>query len=243
MTECHVQPFRNILGTECSDVPVFPPGGAAEPTGAPGLEPVSLPSDLVELPFEVPRFLLEPRGWPTTTSLGMEVVSPSTQHIPTTVIPYEPSSATPGWLSGVSAVWPWGLSAVWPSGISAVWPSGLSPRGAASFVHARLGAKGYQGRMVVNLPSPCPPTCHRCPEGDLGGLAAAVYPTGLCLSPCLLSLGAFPAFEPRRQGGRECAVRSRIQQSRGGTDSDRKRFRPPTLTTHEKPGAPQAPLY
>ena len=53
---------------------------------SPGLEPVSLPSDLVELPFEVPRFLLEPRGWLTTTSLGMGVVSPSTQHIPTTVI-------------------------------------------------------------------------------------------------------------------------------------------------------------
>ena len=135
---------------------------------SPGLEPVSLPSDLVELPFEVPRFLLEPRGWLTTTSLGMGVVSPSTQHIPTTVIPYGPSSATPGWLSGVSAVWPWGLSAVWPSGISAVWPSGLSPRGAASFVHARLGAKGYQGGMVSNPPSPCilnllpvPPGCPR----------------------------------------------------------------------------------
>ena len=127
---------------------------------SPGLEPVSLPSDFVELPFEVPRFLLEPRGWPTTTSLGMEVVSPSTQHIPTTVILCEPSSATAGWLSGVSAVW--------PCGISAVWPSGLSPRGAASFVHARLGAKGYQGRMVCNLPSPCilnllpvPPGCPR----------------------------------------------------------------------------------
>ena len=68
---------------------------------SPRLEPVSIPSDLFELPFEVPRFLLEPSGWLTTTSLGMGVVSPSTQHIPTTVIPYEPSSATAGWQSGV----------------------------------------------------------------------------------------------------------------------------------------------
>ena len=127
---------------------------------SPGLEPVSLPSDLVELPFEVPRFLLDPRGCLTTTSPGMGVVSPSTQHIPTTVILCEPSCANTGWLSGVSAVW--------PCGVSAVWPSGLSPRGAASFVHARLGAKGYQGRMVSNLPSPCllnllpvPPGCPR----------------------------------------------------------------------------------
>ena len=105
----------NILGTECVEtylsqyvcrhLPVcgaagWRPGGWGTGT-SPGLEPVSLPSDLFELPFEVPRFLLEPRGWLTTTSLGMGVVSPSTQHIPTTVILYEPSSATAGWLSGV----------------------------------------------------------------------------------------------------------------------------------------------
>ena len=118
-------------------------------------------SDFIRLPFEVPRFLLEPRGWLTTTSLGMGVVSPSTQHIPTTVILCEPSSATTGWLSGVSAVW--------PCGVSAVWPSGLSPRGAASFVHARLGARGHQGRMVSNLPSPCLlnllPVPQGCPRG------------------------------------------------------------------------------
>ena len=125
---------------------------------SPGLEPVSLPSDLVELPFEVPRFLLEPRGWPTTTSLGMEVVGPSTQHIPTTVILCEPSC------SGVCGCWCWW----WCCGVSSAWPSGLSPRGDASFVHARLGTRGYQGRMVSNLPSPCllnllpvPPGCPR----------------------------------------------------------------------------------
>ena len=106
---------------------------------SPRLEPVSLPSDLVELPFEVPRFLLEPRGWPTTTSLGMEVVSPSTQHIPTTVtlspLTRGPSIAEDAGRLGSSsrslAVWPW---------VSGRMASGLSPYGVASFVHARLGS-------------------------------------------------------------------------------------------------------
>ena len=126
---------------------------------SPGLEPVSPHSDLIKLPFEVPRFFLEPRGWPTTTSLGMEVVGPSTQHIPTTVILCEPSC------SGTCGCW----GCCWCCGVSAVWPSGLSPRGVASFVHARLGARGYQGRMVSNLPSPCLlnllPVAPGCPRG------------------------------------------------------------------------------
>ena len=62
--------------------------------------------------------------------------------------------------------------------------------------------------------------------GDLGGLAAAVYPIGLCLSPCLpLPLGAVPAFEPRRQGGRECAVRYWIQRASRWARTDWKQFR------------------
>ena len=95
----------------------------------------------------------------------------------------------------------------------AVWPlesgrvaSGLSPRGVASFVHARLGVRGNQGRMVSNLPSLCPSTCHRCPDGALWWLASArtIRPSmGFPL------IEAFPAYEPRRQGGRECAVRYR----------------------------------
>ena len=45
----------------------------------------------------------------------------------------------------------------------AVWPlesgrvaSGLSPHGVASFYMPRLGLRSYQGRMVCNLPGPCP---------------------------------------------------------------------------------------
>ena len=90
--------------------------------------------------------------------------------------------------------------------------SGLSPYGVASFVHARLGVRGYQGRMVSNLPSPCPSTCYRCPDGALWWLASArtKRPTmGFSL------IGALPAFEPRRQGGRECAVRYWIQHALG----------------------------
>ena len=93
----------------------------------------------------------------------------------------------------------------------AVWPlesgrvaSGLSPRGVASFVHARLGVRGYQGRMVSNLPSPCPSTCYRCPDGALWWLASArtKRPTmGFSL------IGALPAYEPRRQGGASATVR------------------------------------
>ena len=57
--------------------------------------------------------------------------------------------------------------AVWRSGSGRV-ASGLSPRGVASFMHARLEARGYQGRLVSNLPSPrslnllpVPPGCPR----------------------------------------------------------------------------------
>ena len=55
---------------------------------------------------------------------------------------------------GFSAVWPW---------VSGRMASGLSPRGVSSFVHARLGVRGNQGRMVSNLPSLCPHTCSRPP--------------------------------------------------------------------------------
>ena len=138
-----------------------------------------------------------------------------------------------------------GLSAVWPlicASVSsesrpcgrrclAVWPlvsgrvaSGLSPRGVASFVHARLGVRGYQGRMVSNLPSPCPSTCYRCPDGALWWLASAKTkrPTmGFSL------IGALPGLNQRRQGGRECAVRFWIQLGWGWGVTARKRCRPP----------------
>ena len=72
---------------------------------------------------------------------------------------------------------------IWPCGLwtLAVWRCLIC---AAS----RLGVGGYQDRMVCNLSSPrlLQPVTGAL-EGDLGGLAAAVYPTGLCLSPCLLS--------------------------------------------------------
>ena len=105
------------------------------------------------------------RGRPTTTSPGMEAVNPSTQHIPTTVILSESSCSV------VCGCWCWwwccggvvrclGRVAV---GNLGVLPSGLSPRGAASFVHARLGCRGNQGSMVSKLPSPGPHTCSRPP--------------------------------------------------------------------------------
>ena len=55
-----------------------------------------------------------------------------------------------------------GYLAVWPL-VSGRVASGLSPRGVSSFVHARLGIRGNQGRMVSNLPSLCPHTCSRPP--------------------------------------------------------------------------------
>ena len=58
MTECRIQTVRNILKTECCHVPVLPPGGAAEPTGAPGL-PVSY------------------RGGPTTTECSRQPLHPT----------------------------------------------------------------------------------------------------------------------------------------------------------------------
>ena len=95
----------------------------------------------------------------------MEAVNPSTQHIPTTVILSESSCSV------VCGCWCWwwccggvvrclGRVAV---GNLGVLPSGLSPRGAASFVHARLGYRGNQGSMVSKLPSPGPHTCSRPP--------------------------------------------------------------------------------
>ena len=91
----------------------------------------------------------------------------------------------------------------------AVWP--LDSRRMAFPHFTRLGWEiRARGRMVSNLtPVRTLQPVTGALGGDSGGLAAAVVPTGLGLSPCLpLPLGAVPAFEPRRQGGRECAVRS-----------------------------------
>ena len=90
----------------------------------------------------------------------------------------------------------------------AVWP--LDSRRMAFPHFTRLGWEiRARGRMVSNLtPVRTLQPVTGALGGDSGGLAAAVVPIGLCLSPCLpLPLGAVPAFEPRRQGGRECAVR------------------------------------
>ena len=115
----------------------------------------------------------------------------------------------------------------WPYGLwnLAVWPLGSRRMAFPHFTRLGWGSRA-QGGMVSNL------TLVRVPQpvtgalgGDLGGLAAAVYPIGLCLSPCLLSLGAVPAFEPRRQGGRECAVRYWIQHALVGACTDWKQFR------------------
>ena len=60
-----------------------------------------------------------------------------------------------------------GLSAVWPSVsgrmASGIWPCGLWTLAAwrCLILHARSGAPDDQGRMVFNLPGPCPPTCSR----------------------------------------------------------------------------------
>ena len=62
-----------------------------------------------------------------------------------------------------------GVSAVWPSvsGRMAfgIWPCGLWTLAAwrGLILHARSGAPDDQGRMVCNLPGPCPPTCSRPP--------------------------------------------------------------------------------
>ena len=84
---------RTTLGGESS--------GQLGKGSPPGVDPFPPHSDLIELPFEVPRSLFGTRGGTTTSSPGMQVVSPSTQHIPTTVILCEPSSATAEWLPGV----------------------------------------------------------------------------------------------------------------------------------------------
>ena len=48
---------------------------------------------------------------------------------------------------------------------SGVWPCGLWILAAwrGLILHARSGAPDDQGRMVFNLPGPCPPTCSRPP--------------------------------------------------------------------------------
>ena len=86
-----------------------------------GVEPFPPHSDIIPLllllllPFEVPRSLFGTRGGTTTSSPGLQVVSPSTQHIPTTVIMSfrarrpEPSIAEDAGRMGSSrglAVWP-----------------------------------------------------------------------------------------------------------------------------------------
>jgi len=105
----------------------------------------------------------------------------------------------------------------------AVWPlesgrvaSGLSPRGVSSFVHARLGVKGNQGRMVCNLPGPCPTPvpepqwCPMCP-----------HPAGLRLpfwrAFMVLSLHWWRRATSHGGRRRKCDVRYWIRQSRGGT--------------------------
>ena len=70
------------------------------------------------------------------------------------------------------------------------WPSGLSPYGVSSFCTLGWGRRVTRVEWSSIYPVLVLQPVTGALEGDLGGLAAAVYPTGLCLSPCLLSLGA-----------------------------------------------------
>ena len=83
--------------------------------------------------------------------------------------------------------------------------SGLSPYGVASFCTLgwRLGVTRVEWSAFY--PAPALPTCCRCPRDALEELAGNQpdATTLLGFSP----IGAFPAYEPWRQGGRECAVR------------------------------------
>ena len=70
----------------------------------------------------------------------------------------------------VLGVWPYGLSSPSVSGrmASGVWPCGLWTLAAwrGLNLHARLGLRTLQGRMVCNLPGACPtpvPDPHWCP--------------------------------------------------------------------------------
>ena len=133
----------------------------------------------------------------------------------------------------------------------AVWPlesgrvaSGLSPRGVSSFVHARLGVRGNQGRMVCNLPSPCPHTCSRTPvvphvPSPRGVEIAFLAGFHGALSPLVAS-----GYEPRRQGGASATCGTGFGRAGVGLPLDWKQFQqlsPPTLRVPDR-GTPKAPL-
>ena len=125
----------------------------------------------------------------------------------------------------VRGVSPYGVRvlAVWPLDSGRV-ASGLSPRGVSSFVHARLGVRGNQGRMVCNLPSPCPHTCSRPPvvphvPSPRGVEIAFLAGFHGALSPLVAS-----GYEPRRQAAQ---VRRAVLDSAclgGGLPRDWKQF-------------------
>ena len=100
----------------------------------------------------------------------------------------------------------------------AVWPlepgrmaSGLSPRGVASFVHARSGAPVDRGRMVCNLPGPCPHTCSRPPV-----VPHVPSPRGVAIAFLAGFHGALSLHWWRRatsHGGRAAQVRRAVLDS------------------------------
>ena len=124
-----------------------------------------------------------------------------------------------------------GLSAVWPSGsgrmASGIWPCGLWTLAAWRYLisHARLGLRSNQGRMVCNLPGPCPTPvpepqwCPMCP-----------HPAGLRLPfwRAFMVLSLHWWLRATSHGGRrrKCDVRYWIQHVvRWARQPDRKRFR------------------
>ena len=123
---------------------------------------------------------------------------------------------------GISPYGVWNL-AVWPLESGRV-ASGLSPRGVSSFVHARLGVRGNQGRMVCNLPSPCPHTCSRPPvvphvPSPRGVEIAFLAGFHGALSPLVAS-----GYEPRRQAVANAPCGTGFGRAGVGLVMDRKRF-------------------
>ena len=133
--------------------------------------------------------------------------------------------------------------AVWPLGSGRV-ASGLSPRGVASFVHARSGAPDDQGRTVCNLPGPCPPTCSRPPvvphvPSPRGVAIAFLAGFHGALSPLVAS-----GYEPRRQAAQvRRAVLDSACRDRGlSAGPEAVPGLTPITTRVPERGTPKAPL-
>ena len=161
MTECRIQTVRNILRTECCHVPVLPPGGAAEPTGAPGL-PVSY------------------RGGPTTTECSRQPLHPTHPNHRIDPRGAEARRVTPEGSEArrvlgaearqIRCIRYLGRVAVGSLGVV---PSGLSPHGVASFYTLGWGSGDSRGN---GLQSPTVPAPHLFPAS--GSAPCALTPRG-----------------------------------------------------------------